>query len=306
MSPTPPPDVGPPLPPPPRPPFPWRTLILVAGTLGLALIAFLTWQNTVRAPAHAVHQVASVVERAVTNLPALAERFLTGQITHTFQASLPKISTSGGDILEVATLESEETFRREDARLAFWDTLYLGTTVSEIRVPVTYRYHLRLSDPWELAARDRVCLVRAPVLRPSQPPAIHTDRMVKSTERGWARLNEVENLNELERSITPTLKVRAREPERLNLVRETSRQAVADFVRRWLLQEDHWRHDRFSAVIVVFADETPDLSNLDPAILDRPPTLSLDRDAGFGVNPGPISPVPTDARTPPYPIASTP
>jgi hypothetical protein len=264
----------------------------------LALIAFLTWRSTVRAPAHAVHQVAAVVERAVTNLPALAERFITGQITHTFQASLPQISASGGDILEVATLDSEETFRREDARLAFWDTLYLGTTVSEIRVPVTYRYHIRLSDPWELAARDRVCLVRAPALRPSQPPAIHTDRMVKSTERGWARMNDIENLNELERSLTPNLKVLAHDPERLKLVRETGRQAIAAFVRRWLLQEDHWRQDRFSAVIVVFADEAPDLSNLDPDILDRPPTLHLELDPG--------SPASTDARTPPYPIVSTP
>jgi hypothetical protein len=53
------------------------------------------------------------------------------------------------------------------------------------------------------------------------------------------------------------------------MVRERCRLEVAEFVRSWLLLEDHWREDRFHSVTVVFADET----DVEPSI--RPPTLEL-------------------------------
>jgi len=31
---------------------------------------------------------------------------------------------------------------------------------------------------------------------------------------------------------------------------------VAEFVKTWLLKEDHWRTDRFRTIKVIFADET--------------------------------------------------
>jgi hypothetical protein len=235
--------------------FPWRTLIVVGAFLVVCAMGLAAIRWMLRAPVDTAGQVAAAVTTVATNLPAIAEKFRTGLITHSFSASLPEIVGTGGDILEVAVLESEETFRRSDSKNVFWNSLYLGTTVSEIRVPVTYRYHVQLSDPWRLATRDRVCLVLGPPIRASQPPAIHTDRMVKSTERGWARFNQGENLAELERSLTPTLKDRAVDARRMRLVREMSRQSVAGFVRRWLMREDHWRTDRFTAIVVVFADE---------------------------------------------------
>src|SRR5206468_3386857 len=80
------------------------------------------------------------------------------------------------------------------------DLVYLGTTVSEIRVPATFRYHLRLSDPWRLATHGNVCIVRCPAIRPSLPPATDTTQMQKRSESGWAQFNQNENLAELERS----------------------------------------------------------------------------------------------------------
>ena len=46
-----------------------------------------------------------------------------------------------------------------------WGKISLGKTVSSIGVPVTFRYHLRLSDPWRLAAKDHVCVVLPPPRR---------------------------------------------------------------------------------------------------------------------------------------------
>ena len=47
---------------------------------------------------------------------------------------------------------------------------------------------------------------------------------------------------------------------------------VAEFVRSWLLMEDHWREDRFRSVTVIFADEMPS------GDAPQPPTLILDHE----------------------------
>ena len=48
--------------------------------------------------------------------------------------------------------------------------------------------------------------------------------------------------------------IRLAEPWKLE-VREHARKTVAEFVRQWLMKEDHWREDRFRTIHVIFADE---------------------------------------------------
>ncbi|MCU0242029.1 MAG: hypothetical protein MUF51_06365, partial [Vicinamibacteria bacterium] len=79
-----------------------------------------------------------------------------------------------------------------------------------------------------------------------------------------------EQMTDLERSITPTLNNYASDATHMSLVREPCRKRLAEFVRTWLLHEDQWRTDRFTAVTVVFEDEPA----LDPA--NRPPTLKIE------------------------------
>jgi hypothetical protein len=221
-----------------------------------ALLLVLGYLGAERACRAVVHAPGSAIQEAAEAAKGIAERFKTGRITTTFTAALPRLEP-GGSRLEVAAFESIETFTRTDTRAVFFDLLPLGTNVTEIRVPVTYRYHVRLADPWRLDVREQVCLVQAPALRPSLPPAIHTDRMEKRSERGWLRLDVEQQMEELERSLTPTLSARAAAAQTLALVREPARRRVAEFVRDWLLREDHWRDDRFTAITVVFADELP-------------------------------------------------
>ena len=65
-------------------------------------------------------------------------------------------------------------------------------------------------------------------------------------------------------SITPMLNQRALDPDHMEMVRERCRRRVAEFVRTWLLREDHWRRDRFRAITVRFEDEPP------PAFVSEP------------------------------------
>ncbi len=187
----------------------------------------------------------------------LAEGFSSTTITETFTAAIPRLG-SEGMLLEVATLEATEIFERRDEKRALFELVPLGTTVSEIRVPVTYRYHIRLEDPWTLDVSDGVCRVRAPPIRATQPPAIHTGGVEKRIEGSWLRFDEDEVMEELERSLSDRLSARAASPDTIDLVRETCRRHVAEFVREWLLAEDQWGNGLIVAVAVVFADEEPE------------------------------------------------
>jgi len=260
-------------------PFPWPTAIIASAIVilaALALTAFLKTCQRVDRTAEAIGDGVKVIGKAIEKAPEIASRFMTGQITHTFRESIPQITSTRGDVLELAVSRSDETFRRSDEKRIGWDWVYLGTTIAEIRVPVTFRYHLRLSDPWRLASRNQVCIVLAPRIRPSLPPAIHTDGMEKRAESGWARFDKNDQLAELEKDLTGLLEQRAVDPSHLSLVRESCRQSVAAFVRNWLIREDHWKTNRFTSVIVLFPDEAPVVSDQDLLQLQREPTLKLE------------------------------
>lgn len=188
-------------------------------------------------------------------LGGLPSKFLNQHITQTFREEYVKVIPTKGDILELATLEMTETLTAYDMKTAFGDLVYLGTTVSEIKVPTVYRYHLKLSDEWKLSVNGNVCTVLAPAIRPSLPPAIRTEGMEKKSEAGWLRFNAGEHLAQLEKNLTPTLEKRAGTPHRINQVREGARKAVAEFVRQWLLKEQQWNQESVAAIVVRFPDE---------------------------------------------------
>lgn len=258
----------------------WPVTLLVVALLGVHLSgrACQTVEETSERPAE-------TVERAVEAASTIAERFRSGRITTTFLADIPRLVVDGGSRLEVATFEATETFTRTDERRVAFDLIPLGRTEAEIRVPATYRYHVRLDDPWRIEVRDQSCIVWAPALRPTQPPAIHTDRMEKRVSGSWLRWDEAEQLEELHRSITPTLRERAASPETIDLVRELARRRVAEFVRNWLLIADHWREDRYTSVRVIFADERDRE--------ERPTEATLELNLGDGSAPDALDELPS-------------
>lgn len=258
----------------PRDHRPWRMLRWPLVVVVLAVVGWLVVDRVMDTLDRGGERLVEGGETVVDGLGGIAERFHSGHITTTFVAAIPRLAHGDSLSLEVAVFEASETFTRSSERRALFDLLPLGTTVTEIRVPVTYRYHLRLDDPWQLRVRDRACLVVAPPIRPTLPPAIHTDRLEKRIDSGWLRFDDDTQMAELEASITPAVSARAGNPAHLDLVREICRRRVAEFVRAWLLAEDHWREDRFTAVEVRFADEPDD------ELPAAAPTLRLSRDDG--------------------------
>ncbi len=237
--------------------------------LGIALVVLFGYLWTVRTTGEAVHDTLGQVGK-------IADRFRTGTITETFVAAIPEIKSIRGGNLEVATAHIVESFKRSDEQRILWDWVSLGETVTEIKVPVTFRYHVRLNDRWQLEVDRQTCIVRAPKLRASLPPAIHTDGMERRVDRGWLRFDSEEQLDDLQKSITRTLSSYADDPRHLDLVRDKARRSVAEFVRSWLLNEAQWGKDRFRMIVVLFPEEYdndpgeigPALSLEDPAERD--------------------------------------
>jgi hypothetical protein len=247
----------------------WRwPLALVMVALIIAMSVFLIYRETLRAAASAGHAATDVVAEVADSAIAVAESFQSGTITTTFLAAIPEVASAGGGRLEVASADVTETLERSDERKVLWDMFSLGKTTVEIRVPVTYRYHLLLDDAWELEISGQSCVVHAPALRPTLPPGIHTEGMEKRTAEDWLRFDALDQLADLERGLTPALELYARDERHMDLVREKARMTVTRFVRDWLLAEDQWRTDGFRSVTVIFADE-------DPGALVDLPSLAL-------------------------------
>lgn len=182
------------------------------------------------------------------------ERLFARAIETTAAASgVPVVMRSAGGLLEIATVTVYERFKRTDTR-EFWG-IPLGTTVSIIQVPVTYRYHIEMAREWPIYIDGKTAVVRAGEVKPSLPAAIDTARTEKYTQSGWARFNKDENLQMLERSITPELQTRAHAPAIRQLAINAGRQTVREFVTTWLLKEQGWTRDAQHKVLVLFPGE---------------------------------------------------
>lgn len=246
----------------------WGSVFISCAILGLVAYE-ISLDRASDAASRAVDEFKSVLATSVDAAEGIAEKFKTGQITETFRAEIPVFRSAGVGRLELGTMEATETFSRADSKKVAWDLIYLGETFTEISVPVTYRYHLDLGGDWSFSVKEGNCIVHVPELEPSLPVAIHTNELQKKSSNGWARFDANEQLEELQRTITPTLNEYAKKPEHLNNVKENARATVAKFIREWLIRENHWTDGRFTTITVVFPDEDA------PEELAFPPTLSL-------------------------------
>lgn len=168
-------------------------------------------------------------------------------------SGVPVVMRSEGGLLEIATVTVYEPFKRTDTR-EFWG-ISLGTTISLIQVPVTYRYHIEMAREWPIHIAGKTAVVRTGEVKPSLPAAIDTAKMEKYTQSGWARFNKDESLALLERSITPELAQRSQDPAIRQLAMDAGRQTVREFVTAWLLKEQRWERDPAYRVVVLFPGE---------------------------------------------------
>lgn len=195
------------------------------------------------------NNVVSVME----NMP---RSFFSRTINTNTGSILLEIGRTHGDVLEVASpLRTVEIFSKTDTKTAAWGWVSLGTATSEIKVPATYRFHIKLSELQHARIENRVLIVIAPVVRPSLPVAFDTSGMEKKSSGDWLRFDTAEQLAVLEKNISPALAARAQ--EHLLNIREPARKDMEEFVQKWIVETNPNYRKEIVAVKIVFPGENP-------------------------------------------------
>ena len=97
------------------------------------------------------------------------------------------------------------------------------------------------------------------------PVAIDTSQLEKLTSGTWSLFTGDGELEQLQRSITPSLATKAQTPLFIQLQREAARKTVNEFVTQWILERRGGKPAAGYKVQVFFADEPIDV--LDSATL---------------------------------------
>jgi hypothetical protein len=219
-------------------------LMIFCGLIGLIVFLSVIWLGK------------QGIESAKDAVVEIAKEFNPDKIVETFDEwrELEAIATEG-NILEIATATATEKFTRQTNIEMFGTTLPLGTTVSEIQVTATYRYHIELNGKWCVSTDGNRLLVVAPPISPSLPVAFDTGTVQKRSTAGWARWDSQENLDELEKEITGKLALRAADPLSISKVYDQGSLAVAKFVRHWLESQGAWDTKQFKEIVIAFYGE---------------------------------------------------
>lgn len=168
-------------------------------------------------------------------------------------AEMPVVIQIKGGRLEVSTVQAIEPFSASTDETILG--LSVGKTVSRIRVPATYRYHVELDTDWKVLLKDKTFIVISPKVVPSLPVAIDTARLEAESSGRWSLFTGTTRLAELQRSITATLAVKAASPSYVLFQREAARQTLKEFVSKWLVTQTQWKHASAYPIRVFFADE---------------------------------------------------
>lgn len=199
--------------------------------------------------------VGMTLKEAFTEPGKLLSGFFSTEVKHSASQVLLEIQRTHGDSLEVASpTTTMETFTKADSKMAAWGKIYLGTTVTEIKVPATYRFHVKLSEMKDAKVEGNVLIITAPEIRPSLPVAFDTAGIEKKSDSGWARFNSEEQLAEMEKKISEGLGERA--VKQAEVVREHARKDIEEFVQRWIVDNNPKLREQIRAIKVLFPGET--------------------------------------------------
>ena len=204
------------------------------------------------------NQGADLTRDAITSF---LNGFRPKQVVNTFnQWRDLQVQGNEGNILEVATATTTEKFTRESSFEMFGKPIPGMTTVSEITIPATYRYHIDLKGDWIIQEDGHRLHVVAPPVQPSLPVAFDSAMMEKNNP-GWSKIFAGDNMKELEKTITASLASRATDPETTEEVKEEAKMSIAKFLQTWLIGEDQWKAGHFEEIIVYFEGEVIDLED---------------------------------------------
>jgi hypothetical protein len=231
----------------PRTGAPYFILAAVAGGLLLIVLGLYLTDRVAELPGQATAEARRALQE-------IAAAFKTGRITVEFKDYVTEVR--GVNRLQVAQLQSVDSFSRTDSTAIFWDALQLPDVRVRMEMPVEYSYYLDLNEPWTFAWREaeQAIVVDAPALRCATPAVDLAGMRVEVLE--GSVLRDEAAVQERLKSQMPELLRRAAE-QKIPLVRETARRQTRLFVENWFVKVRFQDAPVKPHVLdVAFADET--------------------------------------------------
>ena len=165
----------------------------------------------------------------------------------------PVVMRTNGGLLEVSTVTAIESFEASQDHTIL--SVPLGKTVSQVRVPATYRYHIELAPEWKIFKNGLDLIVVPPAVKPTLPVAIETDKLESHSSGTWSLVTGTKLTQLLQRSITAELARKAMIPAYVQLQREHARKTIQEFVKKWATNQEGYHHIQPVNIKVFFADE---------------------------------------------------
>ncbi len=228
----------------------WPWVVTFLGLAALLIFAGLwTFHRVTSLPGGAVDKGLAVLHEVSRDAATVASAFQRRNIHQEFLSSAVKLE--GTNRLQVATLQENETFRRQEQDTIAWGWIALPPVVVQADVPVEYTYYLDFQAPWDFSRENTVITVRPPAIR-ANTPAADISKLAFYTLGGHVWQDDKSVRDRLQGSLSLSLRERA--TEHVPLVREMARRQTENFVRKWL--GETYRDGRNYEVKISFPDET--------------------------------------------------
>ena len=200
----------------------WMMIVFV-----IALNAALFLKTCRDLPGDVADKTGKVIEKTGTALATVAAAFNRGTFTTSFVSTATTLSNH--QHLQFATLKQTEIFTHHEEKSTAFGYVPLPEVVIEARAPVEYTYYVDLKAKWEMTLKDNTIHVFTPPIRVNKP-AVDASAITYEVKKGYLKTDEAQQ--NLKRSITSLVTLRAK--DNVQLVRETGRKEIAEFVENWL------------------------------------------------------------------------
>lgn len=222
------------------------TLVSLVAVMVTGIVIFLLATNF-------MDRVEKGFSKAGDKAVEIVQAFKKGTIVTIWKDYVTQVS--GSNYLQVAKLNSVETFTRTDSTSAMWDMIDLPDVIVQLETPVEFTFYLNLNDQWQFKwdDADQGITIIAPKIQYNQP-AVDISKMSFTTIKGSVLRNEKKVQDQFMQDITTVLSTRA--GEKINLIREIARNETNKFFSNWFINsvfKDASQKPHIKAVY--FADE---------------------------------------------------
>jgi hypothetical protein len=234
----------------------WAVAATVVGVVAIVTTAALVVFFSLRS---LPGEIADSGRAAAGEVRRIAAAFREGRVETTFVNYASR--ATGSTFLQLATLRQVEVYTRKETGTVLWGRIELPDVVVSATVPVEYTYFVDLDEEWVFRLEGARLEVRAPAINFNTPSldvsALHFEVLESSPLR-----DETEVAEALRAGLTRLSRNRA--ADHVDLVRETARREVAEFVSTWMAGAFS-DADRYT-VEVLFADEARDPIRVDELV----------------------------------------